>query len=421
MNYDDLITLGIAFGLGLLVGLQRQKTDHDMAGVRTFTLISILGVLTGFLTREYNNPFILPIFGLSLAAMLMVANIIKMKKFDEADVGQTTEVAALLMFAIGAYLVVGSQLIGVLIGGIMAILLYAKEKLHGFINKLSSKDLSAIMTLAGISLIVLPILPNKTYGPLEVLNPQSIWLMVTLIVGISVVGYFIYKLFNKKVGIISNGILGGLISSTATTVSYARKTKDTKGISKLAVFVITTASAISMVRVLIEVGVVIPDKLGTIILPIALEVVIVTIICIILFYQINKNKSDDEMPEPNNPAQFNSALLFGLLYGFILLAVAFTKQQFGNNALYIVSILSGLTDVDAITLSLSQMMKGDRLQTDLGWKLILLASVSNLVFKGIMAIVLGAKDMVKWIAIAFGVAITSGLLIIWLWPQSWHF
>jgi uncharacterized membrane protein (DUF4010 family) len=127
------------------------------------------------------------------------------------------------------------------------------------------------------------------------------------------------------------------------------------------------------------------------------------------------------MPEPSNPAQFKSALLFGLLYGFILLAVAFTKQQFGNNALYIVSIISGLTDVDAITLSLSQMMKDGRLQTELGWKLILLASISNLVFKGIMAIVLGAKEIVKWIVVVFGVAIVSGLLIIWLWPQSWHF
>jgi uncharacterized membrane protein (DUF4010 family) len=277
------------------------------------------------------------------------------------------------------------------------------------------------MTLAGISLIILPILPNETYGPLDVLNPQNIWLMVTLIVGISVVGYFIYKVVGKKAGIISNGILGGLISSTATTVSYARKTKEAQNISKLAVFVITTASAISMVRVLIEIGVVVPEKLGQIILPIAAEIVIVSILCVIIFYLINKNNSDNEMPEPSNPAQFKSALLFGLLYGFILLAVAFTKQQFGNNALYIVSIISGLTDVDAITLSLSQMMKDGRLQTELGWKLILLASISNLVFKGIMAIVLGAKEIVKWIVVVFGVAIVSGLLIIWLWPQSWHF
>ncbi len=420
MNSDDLITLGIAFGLGLLVGLQRQKTDNEMAGVRTFTLISVLGVLAGFLTRDYNNPFILPMLGLAIASMLLVANVIKMKKFDEADVGQTTEVAALLMFAIGAYLVVGNQTIAVLVGGMMAVLLYVKERLHNFIENLSQKDLSAIMTLAGISLIILPILPNKTFGPLNVLNPRSIWLMVTLIVGISVVGYFIYKVAGKKVGIISNGILGGLISSTATTVSYARKTKDNKDISKLAVFVITIASTISLVRVLIEVGVVIPEKLGLMILPIASEIIVLVIICVLLFYRIKKNKSNDEMPEPSNPAQFKSALIFGLLYGAILLAVAFTKKQFGNNALYIVSIISGLTDVDAITLSLSQMIKGQRLQADLGWKLILLASLSNLVFKGVMAIVLGAKDMVKWLVSAFGVALITGLLIIWLWPESWH-
>lgn len=420
MNYDDLTTLGIAFGLGLLVGLQRQKSDHEMAGVRTFTLISILGVLAGFLTREYNNPFILPTLGLAIASMLLVANIIKMKKFEEADVGQTTEVAALLMFAIGAYLVVGNQTIAVLVGGMMAVLLYIKEKLHDFIENLSQKDLSAIMTLAGVSLIILPILPNKTFGPLNVLNPRSIWLMVTLIVGISVLGYFIYKVAGKKVGIISNGILGGLISSTATTVSYARKTKDSKDISKLAVFVITVASTVSLVRVLIEVGVVIPEKLGLMALPIIAEIAILTVICILLFHRINKNKSNDEMPEPSNPAQFKSALIFGLLYGAILLAVAFTKKQFGNNALYVVSIISGLTDVDAITLSLSQMIKGERLQTDLGWKLILLASLSNLVFKGVMAIMLGAKDIVKWLVSAFGIALVTGLLIIWLWPESWH-
>ncbi|SFN54479.1 Uncharacterized membrane protein, DUF4010 family [Bizionia echini] len=420
MNYDDLTTLGIAFGLGLLVGLQRQKSDHEMAGVRTFTLISILGVLAGFLTRDYNNPFILPTLGLAIASMLLVANIIKMKKFEEADVGQTTEVAALLMFAIGAYLVVGNQTIAVLVGGMMAVLLYIKEKLHDFIENLSQKDLSAIMTLAGVSLIILPILPNKTFGPLNVLNPRSIWLMVTLIVGISVLGYFIYKVAGKKVGIISNGILGGLISSTATTVSYARKTKDSKDISKLAVFVITVASTVSLVRVLIEVGVVIPEKLGLMALPIIAEIAILTVICILLFHRINKNKSNDEMPEPSNPAQFKSALIFGLLYGAILLAVAFTKKQFGNNALYVVSIISGLTDVDAITLSLSQMIKGERLQTDLGWKLILLASLSNLVFKGVMAIMLGAKDIVKWLVSAFGIALVTGLLIIWLWPESWH-
>ncbi|WP_299398028.1 MgtC/SapB family protein [uncultured Gelidibacter sp.] len=421
MNYDDLTTLGIAFGLGLLVGLQRQRSKSEMAGVRTFTLISMLGVMAGFLSREYDNPFILPALGLCVAAMLMMANFIKVKKFDQADVGQTTEVAALLMFAIGAYLVMGSQLVGVFVGATMAVLLYIKEKLHDFIDSLSNKDLSAIMTLVGISLIVLPILPDRTFGPLDVINPKNIWLMVTLIVGISVFGYFIYKLVDKKMGIIFNGILGGLISSTATTVSYARKTKDQASISKMAIFVITTASMVSMIRVLVEIAVVVPEKLSRLFLPILAEIVIVALLSIGLFYLVNKESKDEKMPEPENPAQFKSAIIFGLLYGFILLLVAFTKRQFGDNALYIVSIISGLTDVDAITLSLSQMMKSDRLETDLGWRLILLAALSNLVFKGVMAIVIGAKEMAKWVIMVFGIALITGLLILWLWPDTWHF
>lgn len=420
MDYNDLITLAIALGLGMLVGLQRQKTDSEMAGVRTFTLISILGVMSGFLTRDFDNPYILPILGLSLMGMLGVANIIKLRKFDEADVGQTTEVAALLMFAIGAYLVLGSRITGVVVGGSMAILLYLKEHLHDFIEDLKEKDLDAIMTFAGISLVILPILPNTNFGPYDVLNARNIWLMVTLIVGISVVGYFIYKYVGKNVGNIANGILGGLISSTATTVSYARKTAETNGIAKMAAFVIMAASTVALLRVMIEVVVVIPEKVPEVLLPLAVELVIMVGLSIGLYYFINKEGDDAEMPEPSNPAQFKSALIFGFLYAVILLAVAFTKDKFGNNALYAVSIISGLTDVDAITLSLSNLMKGEGLETTLGWRLILLASLANLAFKGVLAATMGGKSLAKWVGIAFGISIVTGLIIMWLWPESWH-
>ena len=420
MDYHDLTTLGIAFGLGLLVGLQREKANSELAGVRTFTLIAILGVLAGFLSRDYQNPFILPVLGVALTSLLVAANFIKIKVFTNPDVGQTTEVAALLMFAIGAYLVMGDRVLGIVIGVSMSVLLYVKERLHGFINRLQEKDLSAIMTFAGISLVVLPILPNKTYGPYNVLNPQNIWLMITLIVGLSVLGYFIYKFVGKKLGIISNGVLGGLISSTATTFSYARKTVDTASISKMAAFVITVASAISLARVMVEIGVVIPEKLPVILLPLMVEFVVMALICLGMFYSINKDSKDDTMPEPENPAEFKSALVFGLIYGAILLAVAFANEEFGDDALYIVAIISGLTDVDAITLSLSQLIKIDALNVSTGWKLILLASLSNLVFKGVMAGILGTKQLAKWIALSFGVAIIVGIFLIWLWPASWH-
>ncbi|SRR6056297_2897713 len=416
MNYEDIITLGIALGLGLLVGMQREKTNNKLAGVRTFTLLAILGAFSGFITRDFDNLFIISALVIGITAFLVVGNILSKKGATDADFGQTTEIAALLMYLLGVYLVLGDQVIGVIAGGLMAVLLYAKEKIHGVIERLKSKDLSAIMTFTGISLVILPLLPNKTYGPFDVINPQNIWLMVTLIVGISVVGYFIYKFLGKKVGVLSNSILGGLISSTATTVSYAKITNEGDKIDKLSIFVIVGASAIALVRIVIEMGVVIPERLPEMIAPIAVQFIVMSLLCIFLFRRIQKGKSEGSMPEPKNPAQLKTAITFGLLYGVLLLAVAFAKEEFENEALYIVAIISGLTDVDAITLSLSQFIKQGNLDVDTGWRLILLASLSNLLFKGALAATFGTKQLAKWVGVSFGISIVAGLLLIWVWP-----
>jgi len=420
MNYEDLTTLGIAFGLGLLVGMQREKHNKDqIAGVRTFTLISVLGVIAGFLTRLYDNPYVLPLIGLAMAAMLITANIMKLKKQDNPTMGQTTEMAALMMFAIGAYLVVGDRVVGVIMGAAIAILLYVKDHLHKFIGDLEDNDVSAIMILAGISLIILPILPDKTFGPFDVLNLRNIWLMVTLIVGISVIGYFIYKFIGKKYGILSNGILGGIISSTATTVSYARFTKKSKNIHKASAFVIFSAATVSLVRVMIEIGAVIPSQLSKVVLPIVALFLMMIGLSVVLFYLINKKSKSDDMPRPKNPAQLTSALMFGAIYAIILLAVAFTQQELGDKGLYVAAFVGGLANKDAITLSLSKSI-GSGLDANFGWRLIVVASLSNFLFKIVLCAILGTKQLTKWMALFFGAAILGGLLILWLWPDTWH-
>lgn len=420
MDYTDLVTLGISFGLGLLVGLQREKTNHETAGVRTFTLIAILGTMAGFLTREFDNPYILPVFGISVTALMITANLIIAYRDPRPAVGQTTEVAVLLMFAIGAYLVLGQAIIGVIVGGVLTILLYIKESLHSFIDKLKEKDFAAIMTFIGISLVVLPILPDKTYGPMDVLNPRDIWLMVTLIVGISVLGYFVYKWVGKKAGMISNGILGGIISSTATTVSYARNAATNKNVSKISAFVIVSSVTISIVRVVIEIGIVVPDKFGKLIMPFLLLFIFMFIVSLLMFYKVSRDNSQEDMPEPKNPAQFKSALLFGILYGVILLSVAFTEEKFGQEGLYLVSIIGGLAKKDAITLSLAHSIKGG-MATELGWRLIMTGVLANFAFKIILVAVMGNKKLTKWIGGTMLVSIITGLLIMWLWPESWHF
>lgn len=420
MDYTDLITLGISFGLGLLVGLQREKSNHETAGVRTFTLIAILGTMAGFLTREFDNPYIFPVFGIAITGLMITANLIIANRDPSPTAGQTTEVAVLLMFAIGAYLVLGHQVIGVIVGGTLAILLYVKESLHGFIDRLKEKDLAAIMTFVGVSLVILPILPDETYGPLNVLNPRDIWMMVTLIVGISVVGYFVYKWVGKKAGMISNGILGGIISSTATTVSYARNAAANKSVSKTAAFVILASVTISIIRVIIEIGFVVPEKFGQLILPFVLLFLIMTVLTLMLYYWIARDNSHEDMLEPKNPAQFKSAVIFGVLYGAILLAVAFAEEKFGQEGLYIVSIIGGLAKKDAITLSLASAVKGG-METALGWRLIMAGVLSNFGFKVILVAVLGNRKLTKWVASAMVISIVAGLLIMWFWQESWHF
>jgi len=416
MNYEDIITLGIALGLGLLVGMQREKTNNTLAGIRTFTLLAILGVFSGFLTRDFDKLYILAALGLGITAFLVAGNILLKRETKDNDFGQTTEVAALLMYLIGAYLVLGDQIIGIIAGGLMVVLLYAKEKIHGAVARLKKKDLTAIMTFVGISLVILPILPNKTYGPFDVVNPQNIWLMVTLIVGISVVGYFIYKFLGKEVGLLSNSILGGLISSTATTVSYAKKTTGGQNIDKLSIFVIVGASAVALIRMVIEMGIVIPDKLPDMIAPIAIEFLVLLLLSAFLFRRTLKGNKEGSMPEPKNPAQLKTAVTFGLLYGILLVVVAFAEEQYNNEALFIIALISGFADVDAITLSLSHIIKQGKLSAYTGWRLILLASLSNLFFKGILAVIFGSKPLAKWVGITFGISILSGLLLIWLWP-----
>lgn len=420
MNYPDLFNLGIAIGLGFIIGVQRETENKEIAGVRTFTFISILGALTGMICQKTEQYYLIGAIALVLTLLIVISTYIKYKKNAKLKFGITTEIAILLTFLIGCFLVISDQLIGVICGAVVAVLLHIKNTLHDTINRMKQKEINAIMTFVGISLIVLPILPNQAYDRFEVLNPKEIWTVVVLIVGISVAGYFIYKLVGKKAGVISNGILGGLISSTATTVSYANFAKQSKEISKMAAFVILTASAVSFIRVVFEVGVIIPHKLPEMVLPLIVIILFMTIICVLLYRHMNKENEKLEAPKPKNPAQLKNAIIFGLLYGFILLVVAVTKDKIGNSALLLVSIISGLTDVDAITLSLSKLIQQGSLSANYGWKFMMIAGLSNLVFKGGMAYFIAGKKLFKWVGLTFGITIVFGVLLIWLWPDSWH-
>jgi len=241
--------------------------------------------------------------------------------------------------------------------------------------------------------------------------------MVVLIVGMSVLGYFVYKWMDKKTGLLSSGLLGGIISSTATTVSFARKTKSGKSGGKLSAFVILVAVTVSMVRVAVEVIVVVRSKAVEVVAPLAVLFVLMALLCVVFFYLILKDRREEELPEPKNPAQFKSALVFAFIYAAILLIVAYTEKEFGNSGLYIASALGGLANKDAITLSLAGRISGG-LETGLGWRLIMTAVIANLFFKGVIAAAVGNRELTRWIGLFVLVSIGFALLLIFFWPDG---
>lgn len=413
MNVSTIfIQLGIALGLGLLVGLQRESVASRLAGVRTFPLITIFGSVCALLANSFGG-WTLAAGLIALAALTFVGRSVELKD-EEADPGLTTEVAMLLMFGVGAYLIMGERVIAIAVGAGVAALLQFKPELHGIATRLGAEDLKAIMQFAIISLVILPVLPDRAYDPYAVLNPREIWLMVVLIVGISLSGYILYKFFGERAGLILGGILGGLISSTATTVSYAKRTVTAPDSSRLAGVVIMIASTIVFARLLLEVALVAPGFLPFAAPPLLVLLTLFALLAAALWWRVKREETS--MPAQANPTELKSALLFGALYAVVRFAVAAAKDRFGDSGLYTVAALSGLTDVDAITLSTAQLVGAQSLSGQEGWRVILIASMSNLLFKGAMVAMLGAKRLLLTIAPLYALALLTGVLLLIFWP-----
>jgi uncharacterized membrane protein (DUF4010 family) len=412
MDFSSVESLALALGLGLLVGLQREWSEHPLTGIRTFALITVLGALLGLLSQTLGGWLVA--VGLGGVAALLLAGTVLAFLGRQEELGLTTEIAALVMYAVGAALAYGQTALSLIIGGGVAVLLQWKQPLHKLVGRFSEADVRAIFNLVLIALVILPVLPNHAYGPYGVLNPFEIWLMVVLIVGISLGGYIAYKFLGARAGTLLGGVLGGMISSTATTVSYARRTRHTEEAVGLAAFVIVTASTIVFGRVIFEIAVVAPELLSAIAPPLLVVMAVMGILAAVL-YRLRGGESET-VPLDEDPSQLGPAVIFGLLYAAVLFAMAAGQQWFGNRGLYVVAVISGLTDMDAITLSTAQLIKRGELDVHTGWRMILLASLSNLVFKGVAVAMLGHRRLLGRVWAAFGIVLLCGSLLLAFWP-----
>ncbi len=366
-----------SLALGLLIGLERERNPASKAGLRTFALVSLLGTLAALIADKTGAPWIVAA-GLILVGLMMIAAYARATD-EAADPGTTSVVALCVCYGLGALIWVGDPTLAVMLGVLTTMLLYFKPELRGLSQSLSRQDLLSILQFAALSFVILPVLPDQDYGPYHELNPHQIWLMVVLISGISLAGYVALRITGGHHGVLLLGLFGGLVSSTATSMVYARHARD-PGMLQLSVVVILAANLVVPLRLAVLAGVVSPA-----LLPRLLPALGAALVCSIAgaFYWWRKLREQPALvvPEIRNPTEIRTALGFGLLFGVVLLCSAWLSDVAGSKGLYAVALVSGLTDVDAITLSTLRLYDLGTLASIEAAGAIVLALVSNMAFK----------------------------------------
>lgn len=409
--------LAIALAIGLLIGVERGWHARDAAegqrtaGVRTFGIIAMLGAVSGLLANEFGD-FLLGAIFLSFGALVVTAHVIESRA--DRDYGVTTPAVALLTFALGVLAIQGYLLEAGVAAVVTVTLLGYKQLLHRGLEKLSQFELHAVFKMLLISVVILPILPNQGYGPWDALNPFEIWWMVVLIAAISFVGYFAVRVAGGRRGLIITSLFGGLASSTALTLSLSRLGRQNTHVHSLLAAGVVLAAGTMFPRMLLEISIINAALLPAVVVPLLAMMLVSYLAIPMLLFSGEKRRDINEVVFAN-PFELLPALKFALLLVVVMLLAEFFLQSFGSTGLYVIAALSGITDVDAITLSIARMARGS-LDDDVAAQAIVIAACVNTLVKGGLVSVICGGRMAWKVMLTFLLAIGVGIglsLIAW--------
>ncbi|HHW05684.1 MAG TPA: MgtC/SapB family protein [Methanothermobacter sp.] len=404
-----ILRILISLGIGALIGIERERRrEHsEFAGIRTFMLMALLGTLSVYVSENF--PYFLLVAFIGLVTLIVASYVMSTK--DDGDIGLTSEVAALLTFVLGAICAYGEGYkLAPIIAIIVTALLALKGYLHLFARRISEKEMIDTLKFLVIAFVILPLLPNTYMGPFQVFNPYQIWLMVVFISGISYAGYIAMKIIGPERGLSVTGIIGGLVSSTAVVTAMAGRVKESESVLKAAVFASVVASSMMFFRILFEVMVINPSLLTFLSLPLFTMGILGISLGLGLLRSPDENvKSDVKL---KNPFSLKPAFLFGALFMVILFLSKAANVYIGNMGVYVAGIVSGVADVDAITVSMALLSKNNVISQYTAITTITLASISNTLVKLGIAFLFGTKNFGKKIGVVFGAVILAGLIII---------
>jgi uncharacterized membrane protein (DUF4010 family) len=393
-DLDLALRFGAALGLGLLLGLERErKRDAELlfGGIRTFALIALLGAVGAFMERELNQGWLILAAFVALSALVIVSYATTAAR---GELGITTEVTALLAFIVGA--LCGWEHVGVasVATVVCLLLLTLKDFLHRLARRVEVADVEATLTFAVISVIILPLLPNETYGPppIDVINPYKIWLMVVLIAGLNFLGYLLVKVLGSEHGLILTGILGGLVSSTAVTLSFSQRSRQEPAMSSAFVLAIVVAWTIMFLRVVLMVALVNSALAASLALALGCMAAAGLVISLVLWRR-SKTHEKGVVTAGANPFELSEAIKFGLLFGIVTVVAKAAEAYLGATGLYLAGGVAGLTDVDAISLSMANLATTSPGIIKIARRTIVIAVISNTLVKAGMAAFMGAPAL----------------------------
>jgi uncharacterized membrane protein (DUF4010 family) len=399
MNITTILQLAIALAIGLIIGMERGWQSRDSpqgsrtAGVRSFAFVGLFGGLSALLASKFGANILAVTF---LGLVLIVAFSYRISAKGSQDFGITTELSLLITFILGA--LTGSGLEGEAVASavVVAALLGYKHEIHSILNQLERRELIATLQLLIVAAVALPLLPNRNIGPWETLNPRTIGWIVLLIAGISYIGYFAMRILGSRVGLLATAVIGGLVSSTAVTLAYARIARKERDNLALLGAGISVAGGIMAVRLLIEIGIVNPSLLALLIVPIGLLAIVPLIATVAIAIRTTQNVSSAEV-KLKNPVELGAALGFAAVLSILFVLVRAAQTFFGDTGIYVLAAISGIADVDTVSLSLAQATR-ENLSLEIAATGILIAAMVNTLFKAVLATFIGGWLLGRWCA-----------------------
>ncbi len=391
---DLFLRFGSALVMGFFIGLQReyakQDDEHLFAGIRTFTLITLAGCAGALAADQLDTGLAFAAIVLVLGGMIAIAYLITAR---QGEVGMTTEAAAVVALLIGGLCYWNELPLAAALTVATTIMLSLKPEMRGLIQRLTREDIFAVLKFAAITAIVLPVLPNETFGPLDVFNPYQTWLMVILISGISFSGYVLIKLLGSRRGLRVTGLLGGLVSSTAVTLSMTQRSQEQPAQGRSLAVAILISWAMMFVTVLVQTAILNRTLLAVLWPAVAVGGVVTLVTAGMLSWRAGSRDVAGEVAL-SNPFELRPAITFGLLFAVVLFFTRAAQQWLGDTGVYLSSILAGVSGVDAVTLSMAQLARpGGSLEPTVAARAVLLAVGSNTLVKGAFALISGSPAL----------------------------